>query len=624
MPPSTATYVVARRRRLTRADAVERDAGAADERAARLEDQLRRGVAARRVAAAAATSAPTNSADRRHALVATCADAEAAAEVDTSRRPAELVAAARARTSASQSTASSARAGVEELRADVDVQAGDVEPGRARRARPPRARRPAAARTSSRGGRSGSPRACRPRCRASRGRARGATPAAARALDLVERVERRRARRPSAAARSSSSDLLLPWTTSRSPAIPAAQRELELAERRDVGAEALLGEQPQERDVRERLRPVDDERVRRGVAVRARRRAERLLAVDDERRAELVGELEARRRRRRELAAVDRARCPGRARAPRQVRRRRSSRDGDDLVAVAVRAPRRIRGSAATHRRAGCGPASRRERRRGARRRRRGRAVARARASRSPRPASVTPVDQPALPEDRRGRARASVLRARATRADVASRTAGASAAAPQPTARSIDAARAPIWSRRTSSVPLERRDDVVVAGDSRARAAPRPRAADDLRDARPRAWPTTKNVARAPRRGARPARRRRLGRRRRRSSARRPPPVRGPRVTRRSGQSLHQSCSIRRRPGRCSARRSREHRARRGRLDRAHRVLGQSHRVPLLQVVDLVLDPHARAAVDEDVAPPPAACACARTASRNFGAIRR
>ena len=37
-------------------------------------------------------------------------------------------------------------------------------------------------------------------------------------------------------------------------------RSADLAERRDVGAEPLLGEEPQERDARERLRPVADER----------------------------------------------------------------------------------------------------------------------------------------------------------------------------------------------------------------------------------------------------------------------------------------------------------------------------------------------------------------------------
>ena len=51
-----------------------------------------------------------------------------------------------------------------------------------------------------------------------------------------------------------------------------------------------LGEQPQQRDVRERLRPVDDERVGVHCAVRARARENGLPAVDDERRAVLAGE----------------------------------------------------------------------------------------------------------------------------------------------------------------------------------------------------------------------------------------------------------------------------------------------------------------------------------------------
>ncbi len=68
-------------------------------------------------------------------------------------------------------------------------------------------------------------------------------------------------------------------------------RERELAERRDVGADALLAEQPQQRDVRERLRPVDDERARRRLPIGPNLRADRLLAVDEERRAVLLGEL---------------------------------------------------------------------------------------------------------------------------------------------------------------------------------------------------------------------------------------------------------------------------------------------------------------------------------------------
>ena len=67
--------------------------------------------------------------------------------------------------------------------------------------------------------------------------------------------------------------------------------ELELPERRDVGAEALGREQPQQLDVRERLQAVERERIRGRLAVGARGVQDRLLAVDDERRAELGGEV---------------------------------------------------------------------------------------------------------------------------------------------------------------------------------------------------------------------------------------------------------------------------------------------------------------------------------------------
>ena len=67
---------------------------------------------------------------------------------------------------------------------------------------------------------------------------------------------------------------------------PAARSEL--AERRDVGADALLGEEAQQRDVRERLRAVDDERLGRRPPVERAPLAQGLLAVDDERRAEVL------------------------------------------------------------------------------------------------------------------------------------------------------------------------------------------------------------------------------------------------------------------------------------------------------------------------------------------------
>ena len=47
--------------------------------------------------------------------------------------------------------------------------------------------------------------------------------------------------------------------------------ERELAQRGDVRAEPLLGEQAHQRDVGERLRPVDDERVRHGPLEHPRR-----------------------------------------------------------------------------------------------------------------------------------------------------------------------------------------------------------------------------------------------------------------------------------------------------------------------------------------------------------------
>ena len=69
-----------------------------------------------------------------------------------------------------------------------------------------------------------------------------------------------------------------------------SQRELELAACRDVGAEAFAGEQPQQGDVRKRLRPVHDERFGVHARVRTRTREDRFAAVDDERRSVLLRE----------------------------------------------------------------------------------------------------------------------------------------------------------------------------------------------------------------------------------------------------------------------------------------------------------------------------------------------
>src|SRR5918996_212546 len=69
-----------------------------------------------------------------------------------------------------------------------------------------------------------------------------------------------------------------------------AERELQLAPGRDVRTDTEPGEQPQDRDVRERLGAVDDLCIWRGLAVRPYARADRLLAVNDERRVVLGGE----------------------------------------------------------------------------------------------------------------------------------------------------------------------------------------------------------------------------------------------------------------------------------------------------------------------------------------------
>jgi hypothetical protein len=65
---------------------------------------------------------------------------------------------------------------------------------------------------------------------------------------------------------------------------------LRLLAEEGLGADAFLREQLQQRDVRERLRPVEEERPGRGVAVGTRLRADRLLAIDDEGRSVLGGE----------------------------------------------------------------------------------------------------------------------------------------------------------------------------------------------------------------------------------------------------------------------------------------------------------------------------------------------
>ena len=220
------------------------------------------------------------------------------------------------RTPASRSTASEALVDARELRADVEVHAGDLEAERARLGDRARARRRPAGRTSS-SSCAGPDRLVRDRldARASAARARARRRRPRRAPARPAR-RARRSRRPRPRRASSSSDLLLPWKRMRSPGMPAACAKRELAERRDVGADALLGEHraaarrsgtPSSR--RRRARPGA------AVAVRARLRADRLLAVDDERRPVLGRERGRGDAAERELAARRRARNRGRARA---------------------------------------------------------------------------------------------------------------------------------------------------------------------------------------------------------------------------------------------------------------------------------------------------------------------
>ena len=173
-----------------------------------------------------------------------------------------------------------------ELRADVDVQPVDVEP--AARARARRLERVHRAEAELRAVVAGPDRFVRVGLDAGRD-ADERTPDARSggALRLVRRVEhdeRAGLRR----GRELLVGLVVAVDDEPVAREPGRPRERELAERRDVRAEPLLGEQPQQRDVRERLRPVDDERVGCGRAVRACARPQRLLAVDDERRSELL------------------------------------------------------------------------------------------------------------------------------------------------------------------------------------------------------------------------------------------------------------------------------------------------------------------------------------------------
>jgi len=127
------------------------------------------------------------------------------------------------------------------------------------------------------------------------------------ALQLVERVEHDQC---TDFGRVAQQLVLLVVAVDHEPLAgdPCAEREFELADGRDVGAEALLRQELQHRDGRERFRAVNDQRAGRRLAIRPGLRPQRCVVVDDDRRSELA----------RELGGLDATRA--RARRPRRGR----------------------------------------------------------------------------------------------------------------------------------------------------------------------------------------------------------------------------------------------------------------------------------------------------------------
>ncbi len=114
---------------LHRADAVERDTRLTDERAARLEHdrRRRRGRCALQARDTPSATARTDLTERELRLLEHVPNGEAATDVDEPRSPVELVATAHGeRREALDRRVVRLRIG--ELRAHMDVQAGDVEP----------------------------------------------------------------------------------------------------------------------------------------------------------------------------------------------------------------------------------------------------------------------------------------------------------------------------------------------------------------------------------------------------------------------------------------------------------------------------------------------------------------
>ncbi len=274
---------------LDRADAVERECGWADERPTRLEDEARRRQAARRpLAPYCGRDGAHELLDRRLRLVLDVADPEAAADVDEGGRPVELFLAAGGELPELRDRLEM-RAAVRELRAHVYVHPFDLQPRVAR-----------AGDRSERLVRV-EPELRTPVPRSDRfvglgldpGRDADEHPSDAgrgRPCRLVERVDRDE--RSGLAGRAQLLiRLVVPVHDEAWAFDPSLARIGELAERGHVGAEAFLGEQAHHGDVRESLRPVDDERFRRRPQEHPRPLAERRLGVDDEGRPEALGEV---------------------------------------------------------------------------------------------------------------------------------------------------------------------------------------------------------------------------------------------------------------------------------------------------------------------------------------------
>ena len=252
----------------------------------------------------------------RPLVVLVVCDAQPPAEIDDRRRPVELGAGA-GREGGEPIHGCERRGRVEELRPDVDVQAGDIEPtgarvvddrermlGREAELRPPMRRADRLVRVGVDSGRHAEKHV--------------ADSGGRRALGLVGRVEDDQ--RCLGCGGCLKLLVALVVSVHHDPVRRdiGGEREAQLTERRDVGAETFLDEHAEQRDVRERLRSEDDQRVGRGAGVRAGARAKGRFAEDDERRAELV-----RKRRRASAADGELARLDGDGLREERERRRR-------------------------------------------------------------------------------------------------------------------------------------------------------------------------------------------------------------------------------------------------------------------------------------------------------------